>query len=266
MNPMENHFQKLVELMDLLRSPQGCPWDREQTRETLKPMLVEEAFEVLEALDGTDSDELCEELGDLLFQVLFHSRIAKELGEFDIDDVCSRLHEKMVRRHPHVFEGRPFRDSQELLKNWEDIKVAEKEAAGRKVSRKSLLDGIPEKLPALYRTYQMSSKAARVGFDWESVEEIRDKLLEEFEELQGALQQGNAEKIKEEVGDLLFTALNISRRLQIDPESALDRANSKFSARFRTMEEHFSAQGRALKDVEMEEMEVFWNDSKTVEG
>ena len=119
MNPTQNHFQKLVELMDLLRSPQGCPWDREQTRETLKPMLVEEAFELLEALDETDADGLCEELGDVLFQILFHSRIAQELGEFDIDDVCCRLHEKMVRRHPHVFEGRSFRDSQELLKNWE---------------------------------------------------------------------------------------------------------------------------------------------------
>ena len=266
MNPTQNHFQKLVELMDLLRSPQGCPWDREQTRETLKPMLVEEAFELLEALDETDADGLCEELGDVLFQILFHSRIAQELGEFDIDDVCCRLHEKMVRRHPHVFEGRSFRDSQELLKNWEEIKVAEREAAGRQVSRESLLDGIPEKLPALYRTYQMSAKAARVGFDWESVEGIRDKFLEEFEELQVALQQGNAEKIKEEVGDLLFTALNISRRLQIDPESALGRANSKFSTRFRAMEKHFSVQGRALKDVGVDEMEVFWNDSKTMEA
>ena len=262
MNRREDYFQKLLELMDTLRGPGGCPWDQEQTRETLKPLLVEEAFEVLEALDGSDSNELCDELGDLLFQVIFHSRIAQEKEEFDIHDVCRRSYEKMVRRHPHVFGDEHYRDSAELLKHWEDIKAAEKKSAGGKVTRESLLDGIPEKIPALYSTYQMSSKAARVGFDWNSIEQIRDKVVEEFEELQDALRQGEEEQIKEEVGDLLFAALNIARYLQIDPETALNQANRKFSARFRAMEKHFVSQGRVLKEVPLEEMEAFWQDNK----
>ncbi|MDA2930899.1 nucleoside triphosphate pyrophosphohydrolase [Acidobacteria bacterium AH-259-O06] len=262
MSSNDNYFHKLVDLMDVLRGPQGCPWDKEQTRETLKPMLVEEAYELLEALDGTDSDELCEELGDVLFQVIFHSRISKEKGEFDIDDVCCRLYEKMVGRHPHVFENQSYQDSRELLRNWEDIKAAEKKASGREVVRGSLLDGIPGQLPALYGAYQISSKAARVGFDWDNVEGIRDKFLEEFEELQVALEKDDQAKIKEEVGDLLFAALNISRYLQIDPESALNQANRKFLRRFKAMEEHFAAQERSLKEVNVEEMEAFWQDQK----
>ena len=227
MNRREDYFQKLLELMDTLRGPGGCPWDQEQTRETLKPLLVEEAFEVLEALDGSDSNELCDELGDLLFQVIFHSRIAREKEEFDIHDVCRRSYEKMVRRHPHVFGDEHYRDSGELLKHWEDIKAAEKKSAGGKVTRESLLDGIPEKIPALYSTYQMSSKAARVGFDWNSIEQIRDKVVEEFEELQDALRQGEEKQIKEEVGDLLFAALNIARYLQIDPENGTESGQSE---------------------------------------
>ena len=262
MNRREDYFQKLLEMMDVLRGPGGCPWDQEQTRETLKPLLVEEAFEVLEALDGSDSNQLCDELGDLLFQVIFHSRIAQEKEEFDIHDVCRKSYEKMVRRHPHVFGDEHYRDSQELLKHWEDIKAEEKKSAGGKVTRESLLDGIPEKIPALYATYQMSSKAARVGFDWSSIEQIRDKVVEEFEELRDALRQGEEKEIKEEVGDLLFAALNIARYLQIDPETALNQANRKFSARFREMEKHFGSQGRALKEVSLGEMETFWQDNK----
>jgi MazG family protein len=261
-NRREDYFQKLLELMDTLRGPGGCPWDQEQTRETLKPLLVEEAFEVLEALDGSDSNELCDELGDLLFQVIFHSRIAKEEEEFDIHDVCRRSYEKMVNRHPHVFGDEHYRDSGELLKHWEDIKAAEKESSGGEVTRESLLDGIPEKIPALYATYQMSSKASRVGFDWSDIEQIRDKWVEEFEELQDALRQGEEQHIKEEVGDLLFASLNIARYLQIDPETALSRANRKFSERFRAMERHFTSEGRALKEVPLEEMEAFWQDNK----
>ena len=265
MNSRENYFQKLLDLMDVLRGPEGCPWDQEQTRETLKPLLVEEAFEVLQALDGSDSAELCEELGDLLFQVIFHSRIAKEEGNFDIHDVCRRTYEKMVHRHPHVFGEESYRDSKELLRHWEDIKAAEKKSAGSQITRESMLDGIPDKIPALYATYQMSSKAARVGFDWKSIQEIRDKFLEEFKELQDALQQGEEAKIKEEVGDLLFAALNIARYLQIDPETALTRANRKFSVRFKAMEKHFASQGRALKEVPVEEMEAFWQHRKRME-
>lgn len=260
------YFQKLVELVDMLRGPQGCPWDRGQTRETLKPLLVEETYEVLEALDGSDSEELCDELGDLLFQVILHSCISKEKGEFDVGDVCRRSYEKMVGRHPHVFGEESYRDSQELLRNWERIKAAEKKATGRPVTRKSLLDGIPKELPSLYFAYQVSSKAARVGFDWGNIEDIREKLLEEFEELRSALEEGDEEKAKDEMGDLLFSAVNMARHLQIDPETALNRANRKFSARFKAMEEFFSGQGKDLQEVEAHEMEVFWQDHKAAES
>ena len=257
-----NYFQKLVDLMDILRSPNGCPWDREQTRETLKPMLVEEAYEVLEALDGNDSEQLCEELGDLLFQVIFHSRIAQENKEFDAHEVCRRVYEKMVRRHPHVFGEESFANSRELLRNWEDIKKREKAAIGKKVAKKSLLDGIPEKLPALYRTHQMTAKAARVGFDWPDLEGIEEQMQEEFDELKEALREGDEAQIREEVGDLLFTAINVARFLEIDPESALGRANTKFYRRFREMEQHFVSRGQSLKETDPGEMEKYWQRNK----
>ncbi|HUG44676.1 MAG TPA: nucleoside triphosphate pyrophosphohydrolase [Acidobacteriota bacterium] len=256
----EDYFGRLVELMEVLRGPSGCPWDREQTRESLKPMLIEEAYEVLDALDGEDADELCEELGDLLFQVVFHSQIASERGEFDAQEVCRRVYEKMVRRHPHVFGDRFFADSQELLKNWEDIKTAEKEASGRPSRKKeSLLDGVSMRQPAMYVAYQLTSKASRVGFDWDDLKGIREKLDEEFAELEEALQEGRAKQIKDELGDLLFAAVNAARFLEIDPETALNRANAKFASRFKRMEESFSRRGRELKDVNLSEMEREWD-------
>ncbi len=258
----EDPFRKLVQLVERLRGPDGCPWDREQTRETLKPMLIEEAYEVLEALDGDDPEELREELGDLLFQVLFHSQIARERGEFDVQDVCRELYLKMVRRHPHVFGAREIRDSKELLENWEDLKAREKEAAGRTYERSSLLDGIPAALPAIHRSHLLTGKAARVGFDWEDVDGIFDKCREEFGELKQALADGDPQRVKEEVGDLIFSVLNIARFLEIDPETALRRANDKFRGRFSRMEEHFRSQGRNLKDVSADEMEEFWQNSK----
>lgn len=262
MSDKNDYFRKLIELMDVLRSPEGCPWDREQTRETLKPMLVEESFEVLEALDSQNPSELCEELGDLLFQVIFHCRIAKERGEFDANDVCRKVYEKMVRRHPHVFGDAQYKDAQELLKHWEDIKAAEQAQAGRTKKKKSLLDGVPPGLPALYTGYQISAKASRVGFDWPHLQGIKDKVVEEFEELEAAVEQQDEERIREEVGDLLFATLNVARFLQIDPETALGRANAKFAERFRRLESHFAAQGRRLKDVSLEEMEASWQDLK----
>jgi MazG family protein len=259
----QDYFHKLIELMDTLRSPGGCPWDQEQTHESLKPMLIEEAHEVLEALDSGDPNQLCEELGDLLFQVVFHSRIAQERGEFNADEVCRKVYEKMVRRHPHVFGDASFEDSRELLRNWEDIKSAEKKAAGANGrNRESLLDGIPEKLPALYTTYQITAKASRVGFDWPDIEGIRDKFLEEFQELQLAIEQSDDSRIKEEVGDLVFVALNIARYLEVDPETALKRANDKFSRRFRAMERVLAEKGRPLKDASLEEMESEWQHQK----
>ncbi len=230
----------------------------------MKQNLVEETYEVLQALDGTDPDELCEELGDLLLQVVFHSQISKEKGEFDAYEVCRRLYQKLVRRHPHVFGKAAYKDTRELLKHWEDIKAAERKARGRPAKRKSMLDGIPKDLPALYAAYQVSSKASRVGFDWPHLEGIRNKFLEEFVELQKAIQDGCTENIKKETGDLLLAAVNIARFLQIDPETALSRANAKFSDRFRKMEEHFSKQGRPLKEVDLQEMEAHWQAQKQV--
>ncbi|MFQ5740960.1 MAG: nucleoside triphosphate pyrophosphohydrolase [Acidobacteriota bacterium] len=259
MRDEQDYFQRLIELMELLRGPNGCPWDREQTRESLKPMLIEEAYEVLQALDGDNAQNLCEELGDLLFQVIFHSCIAKENGEFDAHQVCREVYRKMVARHPHVFGEESYSDSRELLRNWEDIKAAEKAKSGRPHTRKSLMDGIPERLPALYQAHQACAKAARVGFDWPRVEGIRDQFLTEFEELREAMQEGDQSRMKEKVGDLLFTALNIARFLQMDPETALQRATQRFSKRFRAMECHFAAQGQALKEIEVEEMRRFWS-------
>lgn len=259
----ENDFQNLVDLMARLRGPGGCPWDHEQTRETLKPMLIEEAFELLEALDSEEAEKICEELGDLLFQVVFHSQIAKEKEEFDVYDVCRRVHEKMVRRHPHVFGDRSFVDSQELLRNWEDLKAAEKAASGRpRPVRKSVLDGIPERLPALYQSHQLTSKAARIGFDWPDLDGIHLQYQEEFKELKLALETGDEKDVKEEVGDLIFTVLNVARFLEIDPETALRRANRKFKRRFQRMERHFESRQQPLKEVTPAEMEDFWQNSK----
>jgi len=265
MDAKTHYFDKLVELMDILRGPDGCPWDREQTRETLKPMLIEEAYEVLEALDSPEPDELCEELGDLLFQVVFHSRIAKERGDFDAYDVCRRVYEKMVNRHPHVFGDRTIETSEELLQNWEEIKAEEKQAAGKTYGKESLLDGIPEGLPTMYRAYQMTAKAARVGFDWPQLSGLRDKFLEEFHELEEAVAQGDGDRIREEVGDLVFVALNVARYLEVDPETSLRGANGKFERRFQRMERALKADGRSLKDVGLEEMERVWQAQKVAE-
>ena len=257
-------IEKLVALVAQLRGEGGCPWDREQTRETLKPMLIEEAFETLDALDSDDPDDLKEELGDLLFQVVFHTQIAREKGEFDLGDVIDRSHEKMTRRHPHIFGAADLKTSEDVLKNWEDIKAAEKGIASpsRPDSEKSLLDGIPKKIPALYRAYQMTAKAARVGFDWQRLEDIFSKLNEEADELNDAVSRGDGEQITCEMGDLLFVAVNIARTLGIDPETALERSNRKFERRFRFIETAVKQQGRKLKDVSLAEIDALWNEAK----
>ncbi len=259
------YFHKLVELMALLRSPEGCPWDKEQTRETLKPMLIEEAYEVLEALDSDVPQELCDELGDLLFQVVFHGRIAEEKREFDVYDVCRSVYEKMVRRHPHVFGNASFENSKELLSQWEEIKTQEAQEKGASKERRSALPATPERLPAVYAAYQVSAKAARVGFDWPTLEAIRDKFLEEFQELQEAVEENDSLKVREEVGDLLFVALNIARYLEVDPETALGQTNKKFIDRFQAMENSFAEAGRPLRTVRLEEMESQWQRQKEAE-
>jgi tetrapyrrole methylase family protein/MazG family protein len=257
-------IQKLVDLVERLRGENGCPWDREQTRESLKPMLIEEAYEVLDALDGASPAELREELGDLLFQVVFHAQIADEKGEFRLADIIDRLHEKMIRRHPHVFGNADLRTSEDVLKNWEDIKAAEKgvESSSSPESEKSLLDGIPSRLPALHEAYQMTAKASRVGFDWSRLEDILTKLREESAELQQAYALQERSKLADEVGDLLFVAVNVARFLGIDPETALRRTNKKFSRRFRYVESAVKRGGREMKDTPLAEMDALWEEAK----
>jgi len=264
----EADIRKLVDLVARLRGTEGCPWDREQTRETLKPMLVEEAFEVLDALDAGDPTELQEELGDLLFQVVFHAQIAHERREFDLAAVIDRLHDKMVRRHPHVFGGADLRTADDVLRNWEDIKAAERGTASTSdpASERSLLDGIPTRLPAMHEAYQMTSKASRVGFDWSRLEDVLAKLEEEAAELVAARGSGVGESLADEVGDLLFVAVNVARFLKVDPETALRRSNRKFARRFRHVESRVKAQGRELRHATLEELDALWEEAKRGES
>ena len=261
-------IEKLVRLVERLRGKNGCPWDKEQTRETLKPMLIEEAYEVLDALDARDPAELKEELGDLLFQVIFHAQIAREKKEFDLADVIDRSHEKMVRRHPHIFGNADLKTAGDVLKNWEDIKAAEKgiQSSSRPESERSLLDGIPSKLPALHRAHQLTAKASRVGFDWAHLQDILAKMAEEISELLEARARRDSEQVADEVGDLLFVAANVARFLGIDPETALARSNRKFENRFRYVESAIKRQGRELKDASLAEMDELWEEAKKMVG
>jgi MazG family protein len=257
-------IEKLERLVERLRGENGCPWDKEQTRETLKPMLIEEAYEVLDALGSGDPAELKDELGDLLFQVVFHAQISREKKEFDLADVIDRSHEKMVRRHPHIFANADLKTAEDVLKSWEDIKAAEKgvPSSSRSDAERSLLDGIPSKLPALHRAYQMTAKASRVGFDWAQLDDILQKLKEETSELREAHAQQDSQKVADEIGDLLFVAVNIARFLDIDAETALGRSNRKFDRRFRHIESAIKRQGRELKDASLAEMDALWDEAK----
>ena len=275
---MPANFQDLVALMARLRSPEGCPWDREQTYATLAPMLVEEAYEAFEAVEDAREGRpanLCEELGDLLFQIVFYAQVAAERGEFTIDDVTSRIHAKMVRRHPHVFGDVVVRDNEELLRNWEALKAEEKRAAGGGETDASLLDGVSSKAPALMEAHQLATKAARVGFDWQNVEDIFAKLHEEIDELREAIRahqdagpgaEPEHQHVREEVGDLLFAVANIARHLQVEPEAALKLTNRKFRRRFRHVELGLKARGRELGKAKLEEMEELWQEAKNRSG
>jgi len=273
---MPANFQDLVALMARLRSPEGCPWDREQTYATLAPMLLEEAYEAFEAVEEARAGRpanLCEELGDLLFQIVFYAQVAAERGEFDIDDVTGQIHAKMVRRHPHVFGDVVVRDNEELLRNWEALKAEEKRAAGKSVEEDaSLLDGVSSRAPALMEAHQLTTKAARVGFDWRDVDEIFDKLQEEVEELReairgkreaGAESESASQRVREEVGDLLFAVTNIARHLDAEPEAALKLTNRKFRRRFRHIERGLRAGGRELGQATIDEMEELWQEAKS---
>jgi MazG family protein len=268
-------FDDLVQLMDRLRSPGGCPWDREQTYATLAPMLLEEAYEAFDAFEEARQgrpDDLREELGDLLFQITFFARVAKERGEFTIDDVINQVHEKMVRRHPHVFGETKAGDSAEVLRNWEAIKAEEKRAAGRVADNNeeaSILDGVSNKAPALMEAHQLSTKAARVGFDWKNVEEIFDKLQEEVDELRAAISahadsndEADHTRVREEIGDLLFVVTNIARHLKVEPEAALKLTNRKFRQRFAYIEKQLRASGETFDAMSLDELEKLWQESK----
>jgi tetrapyrrole methylase family protein / MazG family protein len=266
-------FEKLAAVQARLRAPDGCPWDREQTHASLRTYLIEEAYEVLEALESGDDGKFAEEMGDLLLQIVFHSQIAKEEGRFTVSDVIREVHDKMVRRHPHVFGEKRAKDSAEVLKNWEQIKKEERIAAGKKNADgeekedkpASLLDGVSKALPAALEGLSLTRRAARIGFDWDNVEGVFDKLSEESGELREALNAKDAGRTEEEMGDLLFAAVNLARFLHVDPEIALKKANAKFSSRFRRMEELAAKSGKALADVPREQMEEFWETAKRAE-
>jgi MazG family protein len=268
-------FERLVALQARLRAPNGCPWDVEQTHLTLRTYLIEEAYEVLEALESGEDAKFAEELGDLLLQVIFHAQIASEEGRFDAADVVREIHQKMVRRHPHVFGEKRAKNAAEMLKNWEQIKAEERHAknTGQGTDRReesgntsaSLLDGIPHTLPAVMQGYQLTRRASRIGFDWDDVEGVIAKLQEELTELRTARFAQSAEQIEDELGDVLFATVNLARFLKVDPEIALKRTNAKFTSRFREMERLARASGHALADVPRSEMELLWDQAKASE-
>ena len=261
-------FEKLVILQARLRAPDGCPWDREQTHMTLRTYLIEEAYEVLEALESGDDGKFAEELGDLLLQVVFHAEIAREQGRFDAATVIEGIHEKMVRRHPHVFGEKRAKDAKAVLKSWEKIKAEERKAKGAAKDAKpaSLLDGVSHALPGTMEGFQLTRRASRIGFDWDSADGVMEKLAEEAAELKKEISAADARRIEEETGDLLFAAVNLARFLHVDPEIALKKANAKFAARFREMERMAREGGKELADVPRSEMEALWERSKKAES
>jgi len=268
------NFNDLITLMDRLRSPNGCPWDREQTYTTLAPMLLEEAYEAFEAVEEAREgrpSELCDELGDLLFQIVFYAQVAKERGDFTIDDVTNAIHTKMVRRHPHVFGNVKADDAATVLLNWENMKAEERRASGKsEPAETSLLNGVSSKAPALMEAHQLSTKAARVGFDWRTVDDIFDKLQEEIEELRAAIKDHSLAKneeahtrVREEIGDLLFAATNIARHMQVEPEAALKLTNRKFRQRFQYIENKLHERGQQFEESTIDEMERLWQEAKS---
>ncbi len=268
-------FEKLVAVQARLRAPNGCPWDREQTHRSLRTYLIEEAYEVLEALESGNDAKFTEEMGDLLLQIVFHSQIAREEGRFTVAEVIREIHDKMVRRHPHVFGKTRAKDSAEVLRNWEQIKAEERRSSDNKRDSRtgdsaakeiSLLDGVSRALPATLEGFQLTRKASRIGFDWQDAGGVFEKMLEETEELKEAVKEQDHLKTEEELGDLLFAAVNLSRFLKVDPEIALKKANAKFSRRFRAMENLARKNGREFKHLPREEMESFWDAAKKSEG
>jgi len=297
MSTTAERFERAVSIMARLRAPGGCPWDREQTFDSIKPYTLEEAYEVLEAIDNRDWEELTGELGDLLLQVLFYAQMAQEQGSFSIDDVLDRLSNKLINRHPHVFGDVKAETSSDVLRNWEALKAEEKkrrlEAGGGKAAKgedppESVLAGVSTAMPALLEAHKLSSRAAHIGFDWPNIQGLFEKLNEEMQELQQELShfpapgpqphargvagsgrppisQDLRDRLEDEVGDLFFVLVNIARYLLLDPESALKKTNRKFKRRFQWMEEQLRAAGRTPQQASMDELESLWQQSKRQE-
>jgi MazG family protein len=254
-----DHFAKLCDIVAKLRAPGGCPWDREQTHESLLPALIEEAYEVAGAVRANDSANFREELGDLLLLVVMHAEIARESEQFDINGVLKDVTEKLIRRHPHVFGTSDARDSGAVLKQWESIKRSEK-------TGKHYLGNLPTALPALLRAQKTQSKVARVNFDWTDVREVIAKVEEEIQELEQAVVEQDRKSIEDEVGDLLFAVVNLARKCKLDAESALQTATNKFIARFNRLEDQLNARGKKLGDADLAEMDAIWNEIKKNAG
>ena len=266
-------LSKLVELMAHLRGPEGCPWDRAQDYDTLKGLMIEEAYEVIDAVNERDFRGLEDELGDLLFQVVFYSRLAEEEGRFNIDGVIEAVHAKLIRRHPHVFGDVRARDAGEALKSWLKVKEQERAATAQKNAEKSIFDGIARSMPATLVAYELGLRAAEVGFDWKTAEDVLEKVEEEIREIRQEL-RAPAEagatlalrsRLEEEVGDLLFSVANLARFLRSDPETCLRKANQKFMRRFQALEREVAARGKKLQECSLEEMESLWNELKSKE-
>ena len=254
---MKRTFPELVGLMKRLRAPGGCPWDREQTYESLKPFVIEEAYEVVDAIDRDDRAALVEELGDFLLQAVFLSELGREEGTFEIDDAITAIHDKLVRRHPHVFADAKADTADQVLTNWEKLKGAE-----RKEKKEGILSGVPQSLPGLLKASRLTEKAARVGFDWENVDDIFRKIDEEVAELREAVEAGDKRHVEEEVGDLFFTLANIARRMDINPEEAVQRTNRKFKSRFEYVERRVHESGKSFDDMTLAEMDALWEEAK----
>lgn len=251
----------LIKIMKILRGENGCPWDKAQTHETLKSCLLEETYEVIDAIDRKDSNDLAEELGDLLLQIIFHSSLAQERGEFDIIDVIDGICEKMIRRHPHIFGEVNVENQEEVMENWETIKNEEKSIDTATESMRN----IPDVMPALMKAHKVQQKASRVGFDWDDAEGAMDKLYEEANELKEVYKGKNRDKIREELGDVLFAAVNVARFVKVDPELALKDATEKFIRRFNYVEKSATKFGKKLQDMSLDELNRLWEDGKFYE-
>lgn len=255
------NFDRLVEIVDKLRNPRnGCPWDIKQTPKSLIPNFIEELYETVEAIEQEDCQELQEELGDLLLHIVFQAQIAAEKNDFAIDDVLQTINEKLIRRHPHVFAEVNVENDQQVMHNWEKIKQKEK-----KKKRNSILDGIPKSMPALIVAYRMQEKAAAIGFDWQDVAPVIDKIREEIDELEEEIKQDDRDKMEEEMGDLLFAIVNLSRKYRIDGETALRRANEKFERRFKAIEKYHIDNNMKIDESNLEKLDEIWSLVKKTE-